>query len=509
MLFAVVLSFSLAARLRDIAASVPYCGHPDEGTLSVVALRMLRERDTNPRRFNYPSLPVYLLAGGFWIGFHRVDARPEDAEATRRTDPYHLLNPAILAVPKWIFTGFSLAGLALLGALAMMSGNRQSLLWLTPAVAGVSNTYFLFSWWYLNVDIIGTCFVLASLTWLARVLSQLPRPLTHRDVAIGAVLAGLAVGSKYNLFPTLFPWFVAILVYDRKRWFSQFALLGSVSVLAFLVTTPFAIFDHATFIKNVLREMHHYANGHEGQPKSRWEVTGLELTEIWQSYGWLTGFAVIGMVDVVRKRAWPTLILFVYPVSFFLYMGMQRTFFARNTVSLMPFVAFAVALGMLAVLDAVRSRLALSIRWRSQPRTTVAIAVAVTAVVAALAVPWSDVRRTYRCNIESRTDARRYIEAHVRPGTELFVAAPLHMDVRRLARRYRLEVFDASKPKHPAGAGRQFRDAHPGAVAVIPRDRDAFFSALADGAAVLLRAGTRPAKDSATLSDPRLEVVRL
>lgn len=52
---------ALVPRLWALDWGLPYVEHPDEPALVETAVRMVQERDWNPRRFMYPSLYFYLL----------------------------------------------------------------------------------------------------------------------------------------------------------------------------------------------------------------------------------------------------------------------------------------------------------------------------------------------------------------------------------------------------------------------------------------------------------------
>src|SRR5687768_2887581 len=151
-----VLIVALGVRAVDIRDSLPYPRHLDETTWANIALNMLRTGDLNPHRFRKPSLPVYLMLGGFSIGLVCAqiagDAqRPRDLGSSASYYPV----PLAAEVPKNLFALSSVLGMGFAGYLGYLFTGRASLLWLVPLLASASATYYRFSWSYMNVDIIG------------------------------------------------------------------------------------------------------------------------------------------------------------------------------------------------------------------------------------------------------------------------------------------------------------------------------------------------------------------
>src|SRR5262245_54503909 len=109
LLFSGVLLLAAVVRFRNVAESLPYIRHVDERTEANVALGMLRDRTTNPRRFNKPTLPAYVITASFWVG-----GLGQPANRYARVGMQYPI-PAMASMPKFVFAGASVLALALVG----------------------------------------------------------------------------------------------------------------------------------------------------------------------------------------------------------------------------------------------------------------------------------------------------------------------------------------------------------------------------------------------------------
>ncbi len=64
-----IIIFSGYVRLKIINGSLPYIGHPDEPALTKIPLHILKTGDFNPHTFIWPSLPYYITAASFVLGY--------------------------------------------------------------------------------------------------------------------------------------------------------------------------------------------------------------------------------------------------------------------------------------------------------------------------------------------------------------------------------------------------------------------------------------------------------
>jgi hypothetical protein len=509
LLLGCVLALALIPRFRNIAESLPYCRHVDEKTWIQIAWRMLREGDPNPRRFTKPSLPAYTLVGGSALGLLRAKWNG-DATSVRdlgsRAYPFYRV-PSAVEVPKWLFTGFSVGALFFLGVVARAVSHREALYFVAPALALISSSYFLFSWSYLVVDILGAFFVWATTAYVYFWHQRTTQPgyggrRAVIDVLIAGVLAGATVGCKYNLFPIALPCGL-VLLYQGKKRLIPLGLAFSAALLAtFFLTTPYAVFDHSTFMADVLREMRHYSTGHRGQDNDgaldSFVAYARVLHENWGFLLLLSGF---GLFELARTRFREFTLLYSFPIAFFLYMSKQRVVFERNIVALHLFVALGLALGTLRVTELMAPHF-VKLRVGRAP-LRMALAATLVGLFVLTATPWAKVADAYRSDIESRNSAERWLIEHVSPTTPIAVDARLQMDTRRLAKRHRLSTIGS-----PSGAKLTSTDLSAGTVALLPLDEHDRFGPRPG--TVLVRFGrTQLHKSGNALDgDPKLAIVQ-
>jgi hypothetical protein len=440
---ALVLVFALGLRIRAIGQSLPYCTHIDEDTWSKISFRMLQTGDLNPHRFRKPSLPVYLMAGSFSVGLARAMITGEASGASDLGEaamPYYRL-PTVSFEPKALFATFSVLAMGLAGVVGFVALKNPILLWLVPLVASLSPTYYRLSWTYMNVDVVGAFFALSTVAYLfvehARDVA-LARPVnTVRRALVAGTLAGLTIGSKYNLFPIVLPCILWFFFFDRARVVKAVGLVGAAAFGTFLLTTPYALLDYRAFFADVGKEVHHYATGHFG----RTYPPGLGM--LWrhglhfiEEFGRLPfALALCGAVIFFRRDFRKALVLYSFPLVFVAFMTMQRVFFERNLLGVQLFVALSLAFAILElpgvasaalVRYAPKLRLALVQRWL----------VAGTLAIAVIGTPWKDVAAAYASLAEPRAAAVRWIKANVPRGALVLIDRKLRVDTSGISSDY-------------------------------------------------------------------------
>jgi hypothetical protein len=278
-------------------------------------------------------------------------------------------------------------------------------------------------------------------------------------------------------------------------------VLGLASLAAFLVTTPYALFDSRDFLRDVLREVRHYATSHRGRRLDPGIPVLAEFGGLLQSnFGSIPlAIALFGAALAAWRDLRTFAVLFSFPLTFTLYMSAQRVFFARNAVSLPLFVGLALAYGLHETPALIARYVAKKPRFASMEavvRRGVTLALLAFTVAG---LPWSNVAEAYRSDIESRNDAVHWIRKNVAPGTKVLVDASLDMYLRPLRPDYRLEVLADEREIRRATRARD------GSICVLkaPARGTRAKRRLIDAEAV--RFGSQTNK----LYDPRLEIHRL
>src|SRR5690606_37167970 len=135
---------------------------------------------------------------------------------------------------RLLFALLGTLSLLLAGGVAWRLTGSPVALVFAPVVLAVSTVSQFHAWAYLNVDTIGTFFVLAA---VFHALGPRGRGVLGDGLAAGA-FAGLAIGSKYSLYPILLPGLLRIAFGGERARLSRAAAFLATAVVVFAVTTP-------------------------------------------------------------------------------------------------------------------------------------------------------------------------------------------------------------------------------------------------------------------------------
>lgn len=173
-----------------------------------------------------------------------------------------------------------------------------------------------------------------------------------------AVAAGLAFGTKYNAALVLIPVLTALACRNEPRGRRLSVLLPSaivVFVAVFIVTTPGAIWEPATFLKDVRNQMHFYGHvlnfAFSVQPgvDHLWKMIRYLIVAAMSPYEivsiLLVSLSPFGALALYRRDHRLFLILAPLPVIYLLYACTFRVMIVRNLLLLLPIVAVFAALG--------------------------------------------------------------------------------------------------------------------------------------------------------------------
>jgi 4-amino-4-deoxy-L-arabinose transferase-like glycosyltransferase len=450
LLAALIVVASFVARLRLIDGSMPYPAHLDERQLADPAAAILRTGDWNPHDFEYPTLPVYLVAASFAAGYL-------DASATRAVKrvsdigsvsfPYYS-HRRIVRPARLLFALLGVISLGLSGVIARRLMGDPRLLWIAPLVLASATTFLQLSWRYLNVDIVGCTFVAAVLAFLMDYWEA--DDLFHRCVIPGA-FCGLALASKYNLFTALAPAVSAILLRSARGRSARIALLLAVAAATFVAAVPYAILDVPAFLDGAGGAVHHYAFGHPGfSAEPGWPQLAYYGRVLIGDFGAISlPLVALGVAATVRQDWRRAAVLVSFPVAQLFYMSLQRAHFPRNIVSVYPVYAAFEAVGWVAVYATACSAFSgLTVFATRKPAKQAAVA-ALIALAVALGVPWRRAASEYLRQPDSRKLATSWVRDRVPKGSTVVVAHELAMDTGSLRPDYRI-VEEPLRSVHPA-----------------------------------------------------------
>lgn len=445
----------------------------DEAHWTKSAMNILRTGDWNPHRFTKPSVQVYLATFGLSLGVLRSDPDGQAIDTVRDLKgdayPYYEQVMPILTARQlfaWVSMGALILGVFIVHR---MNGSRIAT-GVALLLATLSPYFFWMSWSYVNADVVGVFFAIATIAYLvAKAGGEHP----YRFAAIAGVLCGLTVGSKYNLFPILLPATVALFLFHRRQWMLATVLLGTCSVVTFLVTTPYAVLDYPAFMHSLKFEARHYATGHRGRTFG----AGIPMfmaygRDFVAQLGWgVIGLGGLGAFALTKRDVRRAALVLTYPVVLLIYMSMQRTFFERNLLIWYLLLPILVGPGLVfacETLEAFTQRNFSQVKARAAHR---AFAALVPCLVLAVGGPWAKVAKGFdSSHVESRKEVIPWLLEALPQKTELLVPKQLAFDARPLEQHLTIKRFDAK-----GTTVTELRKKYPKAVVLVPefaKDRD-------------------------------------
>ncbi len=418
--------------LHSLQRTLPYPSDVDEGFVSGPADRMIVEGTLHPYIFNYPSLPKYLAAVGMAGGFLRAASHQEVRDVSQiGTVGYPFYDvPRVVAGAREVFILLAVIALGATGAAAWLAFQTPASILLAPFALMATPLFFYHAWTYLNVDIVGTTFVMLTIVACLRATR---RPSIAAAAVVPGALAGLATGSKYTLAFAVLPVLLTCLLYLRPgRRLLACGLALVAMVVAFLLVVPYSVIDIPGFLNGVGAEAYHYAGGHAGadaQPGLQQVVFygGHFISELGIPG---TVLAAIGLGAFAAADWRRTVMIASFPVALLWLLVWQHVHFARNVLSIQPLLAMCLAYGVARAHRWILGTLGR--RGWLPPRRVRTASVATAIVLLVAAVPWSHVHAELRDHADSRNLATAWLDAHIEPGWTIVAPPQLAFDARPL-----------------------------------------------------------------------------
>jgi hypothetical protein len=177
----------------------------------------------------------------------------------------------------------------------------------------------------------------------------------------GCAMSGLAAAVKYNMALVLVCPLLALMLRSMPgRARATYAALGVLScVVAFLVTTPGAIFASEQFLRDTLFEMRHVQEGHGLVFASTAPGWVYHLGNMVEAFGLVVpAMALVGLVLAIRLKRSAVWLLLAFALPYYVLIGSVEVKFLRYVLPLGPavcvFAGCAVAAGMRETLLASR-----------------------------------------------------------------------------------------------------------------------------------------------------------
>ena len=432
---AVLCAGSLWLRIEHVNGAIPYVHHIDELQVSSQAAHMLTTGDFKPENMLYPSLPKYVAMAGMYLGFLYESTNgdmKQIGEIGNVGYPYYDA-PGVVKFARYLFVLLSVGTLVAVGITAWLLLQRASALLLAPLVLATSWTFLQLATKYLNVDNVGTCFVVVS---AASLLYGTRRRSIWFLAVVPAIFAGLAAGSKYTHGLMIGPILIAIYLFAESGRHRALAACLVASAAAFIVVVPHSVLDLPQFLKALAWQAKTYSTGWHGGYEAG---PGLEqLTKYTKYFAGQFGIgglllAGVGLAACARHDWRRTLIFASFPVILVLLFIAQRVHFTRNMLPVLPFLAVFIVAGLYAlhgrVMWAVKEggyaseQLHRVTRWGAWPIL----------IIVFLTVPIERVsKRHIKITSDSRHDAVAWIGKNIPTNSTIIIPNSLGLDPRPL-----------------------------------------------------------------------------
>ena len=352
-LLALVIVAGAILRFVGLRFGFPHpIARPDEEVIVDTALAVLR--DPNPHFFDWPSLFIYVTAGAYAALF--AVERAAGGAIRHAAVAKAAFEPALHLVPRALSAASGVLTIAaLFGAAREVFSRRVAIVaaaLLAVAFLHVRDSHF-------GVTDVPATFMTVCAFWAG--LRCATRGATDARVAIAGVLCGLATSTKYNAALVLLPVMAAVVQPPAPRSTRSIAsdaralaLLLVCAACGFLAGTPYALLDHQTFLDRVATVRSHLAGGHvlmtRGWPyHARFTLRyGLGIP--------LMAAACAGAVWLIVERPRAAVLVLVFPITYYVYLGSGQTVFVRYLVPIVPFVCLTAAFFVDRAAEAVERR---------------------------------------------------------------------------------------------------------------------------------------------------------
>jgi Dolichyl-phosphate-mannose-protein mannosyltransferase len=393
-----VLAVGVALRLWGVKSGLPFVYDLDERRHFVEPAVAMYRDGYNPGYFVNPPGFTYVLHAVFSFAYGGLS--PRGAGSVVRA---HLLTDL---TPLYVMARVTAGLLGLGGAWVVYFLAKR----LYGVAAGLMAAAFL-----------ALAFLPVQYGHLA--LNDVPTLLPVTCALLGAVLVyergtwpaylfagvstGFSAGFKYTAVAVAVPIMVAAVLRvgrDRRRLVRELSRLvaaGAMSVVGFAVANPYAFLEPHQFL-HALRYQQKTSGGVAKlglDHVSGWWYYASSLT--W-GFGWLPlTLAAVGAVAALRRDWRKALLLLVFAVAFWLFMGAQTRFFARYLLPVYPCLAVLAGYGVVVLAGLARGRR----RWVAG------------VAIAALALAQPLVTVVHNDRVQSRDDtralARRWLVANL------------------------------------------------------------------------------------------------
>ena len=416
LLLVAIVAAGLAVRFWGLKFGLPVVySRPDELLLIGVVIGFFRG-DPNPHFFEYPTLYLYVLAGVYCLFFARAmlaglvrDSAEFAASFKVNFVPFFLAARATAAL-------LGGATVALVHAIARplfgVTAGLLAALFMAVAFLHVRDSH------YATTDVPMVFFVAAAMLAIVRVHCYR----RAFDARLAGVLAGCAMGVKYNAVMLVLPMAIVEGIHawqlrrDWRRMLRETHLfrMAACCILMFLAGSPYLLLDYGRALHD-LRSLQASTSMGMTPP----ELLGRGWTyhlphSLWYGVGWpMLISALAGMVWMAARHPGTALVLGSFPLAYYVVAGAGYNVFVRYMIPVVPFLCIFAGYFVASMASALGRTMRLRPAW---------VAAVVGLAVAALPA-WNVVRfDRLLMQEDSRIEAGRWLMENVPAGASMFIS---------------------------------------------------------------------------------------
>ena len=416
LLLVAFVALGLAVRFWGLKFGLPVVyARPDELLLIGVVIGFFRG-DPNPHFFEYPTLYLYVLAGVYCLFYARSmlagwvrDSAEFAASFKVNFVPFFLAARATAAL-------LGGATVALVHAIARplfgVTAGLLAALFMAVAFLHVRDSH------YATTDVPMVFFVAAAMLAIVRVHCYR----RAFDARLAGVLAGCAMGVKYNAVMLVLPMAIVEGIHawqlrrDWRRLLRETHLfrMAACCILMFLAGSPYLLLDYGRALHD-LRSLQASTSMGMTPP----ELLGRGWTyhlphSLWYGVGWpMLISALAGMVWMAARHPGTALVLGSFPLAYYVVAGAGNNVFVRYMIPVVPFLCIFAGYFVASMASALGRTMRLRPAW---------VAAVVGLAVAALPA-WNVVRfDRLLMQEDSRIEAGRWLMENVPAGASMFIS---------------------------------------------------------------------------------------
>jgi 4-amino-4-deoxy-L-arabinose transferase-like glycosyltransferase len=325
----IILIFGFLLRIIGINFGLPLLTHADEPIVVNHALAY-GGGDFNPHFFKIPPLVSYFLF--FIYGIYFLVGKIFGIFA----DSYDYLEQFLLNPSWWYIIGRLFVGV-FPGALSIYSLYLLAKRTFDKNIASMSALFFSFSFihilhsHYIYLDIP----LVLAVIWTAILSLRLYKAPTTKNYIIAGFLVGICSAVKYNgLLASVFVIFAHFLGKEKRNFFKPL-LSVFFFILSFFIFNPFAFLDFSFFKRELFLQAKAETFVGWGYHLKNSLVEGVGI--------FMLLFASLGIILSLYKEKKKSLILFSFPLIFFIGLGIFSQYHERYVLPVVPFLCIYAA----------------------------------------------------------------------------------------------------------------------------------------------------------------------